>query len=93
LVADIMLAHVTFARAGGNVNFGSIASVRLWVMNDQEVKGAAAQPHRFVALQQETLCCKEPVRVKRDGRCATGCCLRLSHDRECLALPEAASPR
>jgi hypothetical protein len=32
----------------------------------QNVKGAAAEPHRLVALEQEPLRCKEPVRAKRD---------------------------
>ena len=32
----------------------------------QDVKGAAAEPHRLVALEQEPLRCKEPVRAKRD---------------------------
>jgi len=32
----------------------------------QDVKGAAAEPHRLVALEQEPLRCQEPVRAKRD---------------------------
>jgi len=32
----------------------------------QNVKSAAAHPHRLVALEQEPLRCKEPVRAKRD---------------------------
>jgi hypothetical protein len=32
----------------------------------QNVEGAAAEPHRLVALDQEPLRCKEPVRAKRD---------------------------
>src|SRR6266446_6689778 len=32
----------------------------------QNVKGAAAEPHRLVALEQKPLRCKEPVRAKRD---------------------------
>jgi len=32
----------------------------------QNVKGAAAEPHRRVALQQKALRCKKPVRAKRD---------------------------
>src|SRR5260370_5471470 len=34
--------------------------------SSQNVKGAAAEPHRLVALEQEPLRCKEPVRAKRD---------------------------
>src|SRR6185369_5378127 len=30
----------------------------------QDVKGAAAEPHRLIALEQEPLRCKEPVRAK-----------------------------
>ncbi len=30
----------------------------------QDVEGAAAEPHRPVALEQQTLRCKEPVRAK-----------------------------
>src|SRR6185312_16607353 len=32
----------------------------------QDVEGAAAEPHRLVAVEQETLLCKEPERAKRD---------------------------
>jgi hypothetical protein len=35
----------------------------------QDVKGAAAEPHRLVALQQETLCHDEAERSKRDHAC------------------------
>jgi hypothetical protein len=34
--------------------------------SSQDVEGAAAEPHRLVALEQETLLCKEPERAKRD---------------------------
>ena len=30
----------------------------------QDVEGAAAEPHRLVALEQQPLRCKEPVRAK-----------------------------
>src|SRR5579872_1215390 len=33
----------------------------------EDVKGAAAEPHRVVALEQKPLRCKEPKRAKRDG--------------------------
>src|SRR6266478_7159307 len=32
----------------------------------QNVEGAAAEPHRLVALEQKPLRCKEPVRAKRN---------------------------
>src|SRR5207245_4200510 len=32
----------------------------------QDVEGAAAEPHRRVALEQQTLRCKEPEWAKRD---------------------------
>jgi hypothetical protein len=31
----------------------------------QDVKGAAAEPHRLVALEQQPLRCKKPVRAKQ----------------------------
>jgi hypothetical protein len=34
--------------------------------SSQDVEGAAAEPHRLVALEQETLLCEEPERAKRD---------------------------
>jgi hypothetical protein len=34
--------------------------------SSQDVKSPAAEPHRLVALEQEPLRCKEPVRAKRD---------------------------
>src|SRR5882672_8297743 len=34
--------------------------------SSEDVKSAAAEPHRLVAVEQEPLLCKEPERAKRD---------------------------
>ena len=40
----------------------------------QDVEGATAEPHWFVALEQETLCRDEAERAERDCRFAAGYC-------------------
>ena len=44
----------------------------------QDVEGAAAEPHRLVALEQEPLRCEEPERAKRDRASVHGAAPRLT---------------
>jgi hypothetical protein len=57
----------------------------------QDVEVAAAEPRWLVALEQETLCCKEPERAEREG-VFRRCRLRISRVRHRSVRPKVVSP-
>jgi hypothetical protein len=64
---------------------------RAFDQRGENVKGAAAETHRFIPLEQEPLPCKKPERAKRDCISVHGA--GLSRDLRRPAHTEAVSPR
>ena len=61
-----------------------MAAIIMWLLghragafdeHGQNLKGAATEPYRRVALEQEPLRRRKPVRTKRDRRLVARCCL------------------